>query len=75
MAAPISVPEHDLVGGISVTGPSYRVSLQQLTPGRTTCAMVAAEIEEEVRIRLGPGRETGAAARVSCRTSKGLRNG
>ncbi|KKA13907.1 IclR family transcriptional regulator [Sinorhizobium meliloti] len=62
VAAPISVPEHDLVGGISVTGPSYRVSLKQLTAWAQDVRKVAAEIEEEVRIRLGPGRETGAAA-------------
>ncbi|PST26518.1 IclR family transcriptional regulator [Mesorhizobium plurifarium] len=60
VAAPISVPEHDLFGGISVTGPSYRVSLQQLTAWAPDVRKAAAKIEEEVRVRFGPGRETEA---------------
>ncbi|MQW01652.1 IclR family transcriptional regulator [Sinorhizobium medicae] len=61
VAAPISVPDHDLIGGISVTGPSYRVSLAQLTAWAQDVRKAAADIEEELRIRSGPGRETGGA--------------
>ncbi|HXV24452.1 MAG TPA: IclR family transcriptional regulator [Alphaproteobacteria bacterium] len=56
VAAPIAVPQHDLVAGISVTGPSYRVSMAQLAAWAADVRKAAAEIEEEVRIRLGPGR-------------------
>ena len=57
VAAPITVREHDLVAGISVTGPSYRVNMAQLVVWAADVRKAAAEIEEEVRIRLGPGRD------------------
>ncbi|WEX78176.1 IclR family transcriptional regulator [Sinorhizobium numidicum] len=57
VAAPIAVPEHDLVAGVSVTGPSYRVSLAQLAAWAVDVRKAAGQIEEEVRIRLGPGRD------------------
>ncbi|WP_234939395.1 IclR family transcriptional regulator [Sinorhizobium kostiense] len=56
VAAPIAVPEHELVGGISVTGPSYRVSTTQLAGWSADVRKAANDIEEELRIRLGPGR-------------------
>ncbi|ASY61891.1 D-galactonate regulator, IclR family [Sinorhizobium sojae CCBAU 05684] len=56
VAAPIAVPEHELIAGISVTGPAYRVSMAQLAIWAKDVRKAAAEIEEEVRIRLGPGR-------------------
>ncbi|OAP40901.1 IclR family transcriptional regulator [Sinorhizobium glycinis] len=59
VAAPIVVPEHELVAGISVTGPSYRVTMTQLAIWAADVRNSARQIEEEVRIRLGPGRGGG----------------
>lgn len=56
VAAPIAVPEHELVAGISVTGPSYRVGMTQLAAWAAAVRETAGLIEEEVRIRLGPSR-------------------
>ncbi|APG90183.1 IclR family transcriptional regulator [Sinorhizobium americanum] len=56
VAAPIVVPEHELVAGISVTGPSYRVTMTQLAAWAADVRNAAAKVEEEARIRLGPGR-------------------
>ncbi|WP_041414921.1 IclR family transcriptional regulator [Sinorhizobium fredii] len=56
VAAPIVVPEHELVAGISVTGPSYRVTMPQLAAWAADVRNAAGKIEEEARFRLGPGR-------------------
>ncbi|THK36902.1 IclR family transcriptional regulator [Ensifer sp. MPMI2T] len=56
VAAPIFVPEHDLVAGVSVTGPAYRVNMAQLAAWAEVVRGTAGKIEEEVRMRLGPGR-------------------
>lgn len=57
VAAPIAVQEQDLVAGVSVTGPSYRVNMEQLAAWAADVRRAASAIEEEVRIRLGPRRD------------------
>ncbi len=56
VAAPIRVSGSDLTAGISVTGPAYRVSMEQLTAWSGAVREAAAAIGEEAAIRLGPGR-------------------
>lgn len=56
VAAPIHVVGFDLVGGISVTGPAYRVTMAQLEIWGYAVCQAAKAISEDVEIRLGPGR-------------------
>lgn len=56
VAAPIRVSGSDLTAGISVTGPAYRVSMEQLIAWSGAVRAAAAAIGEEAAIRLGPGR-------------------
>lgn len=56
VAAPITIPGSELAAGISVTGPAYRVSMEQLTAWAALVRAAAQAIGEEAVIRLGPGR-------------------
>ncbi|KQY48500.1 IclR family transcriptional regulator [Rhizobium sp. Root483D2] len=56
VAAPIHDAGFDLVAGISVTGPAYRVTMEQLESWAGTVRQVAMAISEDAEIRLGPGR-------------------
>jgi len=56
VAAPIAIPGSELAAGISVTGPAYRVSMEQLVAWATPVREAARAIAEEAAIRLGPGR-------------------
>lgn len=56
VAAPIHAPGLSFVGGVSVTGPAYRVTMEQLVGWAPFVRRIAAEISEEAALRLGPGR-------------------
>ncbi|HEV7309828.1 IclR family transcriptional regulator [Ensifer sp.] len=56
VAAPIAVAGSELVAGISVTGPAYRVTMEQLSAWAASVRAVAKAIGDEAAIRLGPGR-------------------
>ncbi len=56
VAAPIRAEAADLVAGISVTGPAYRVSLAQLQAWSPVVRAAAADIARDWRLRLGPPR-------------------
>jgi DNA-binding IclR family transcriptional regulator len=56
VAAPIHDAGFDLVAGISVTGPAYRVTMEQLEIWAGPVRQAAIAISEDVEIRLGPGR-------------------
>lgn len=53
VAAPIRAGTDDVVAGISVTGPAYRVSLPQLLDWSPVVRATAAEIGRDWRLRLG----------------------
>ncbi|WP_083637368.1 IclR family transcriptional regulator [Pararhizobium arenae] len=56
VAAPIHAPGLSFVGGISVTGPAYRVTMAQLENWAPAVRRIAAGISEEAALKLGPGR-------------------
>ncbi len=56
VAAPIYAQRHGVVAGVSVTGPAYRVSMEQLELWAASVCDAARAIEQEVDVRLGPGR-------------------
>jgi DNA-binding IclR family transcriptional regulator len=56
VAAPITAPRHGIVAGVSVTGPAYRVSMEQLELWAVAVRETARHIEQDVDVRLGPGR-------------------
>ncbi|MBP1859462.1 IclR family transcriptional regulator [Rhizobium herbae] len=56
VAAPIHDAGFDLVAGISVTGPAYRVTMEQLEIWARPVRQAAMAISEDVEIRMGPGR-------------------
>jgi DNA-binding IclR family transcriptional regulator len=56
VAAAIHDTGFDLVGGISVTGPAYRVTMEQLEIWAHPVRQAAMAISEDVEVRLGPGR-------------------
>ncbi len=56
VAAPVGSPRHGIIAGVSVTGPAYRVSMEQLQQWSGVVMEAAREIERDVDIRLGPGR-------------------
>lgn len=56
VAAAIHDAAFDLVAGVSVTGPAYRVSLAQLEIWSDPVRQAARAIGEDLEIRLGPGR-------------------
>ncbi|WEZ84229.1 IclR family transcriptional regulator [Rhizobium sp. 32-5/1] len=55
VAAPVQAPRHGIVAGVSVTGPAYRVSMEQLEGWAVAVRKAAHEIEQDVEVRLGPG--------------------
>lgn len=56
VAAPVHDAARSLVAGISVTGPAYRVSLEQLAAWAPHVRRTACAIMEEMAARLGPQR-------------------
>lgn len=55
VAAPIHDAGFDLVAAVSVTGPAYRVTVEQLEIWAAPVRRTAVAISEDVDIRLGPG--------------------
>jgi DNA-binding IclR family transcriptional regulator len=56
VAAPIWTPDRSLVGGVSITGPAYRLTLERLAEWAGPVREAAGSIMEGMRIRLGPRR-------------------
>lgn len=56
IAAPIWTSDHSLVGGISITGPAYRLTMERLLEWAEPVRQAAASIMEDMRVRLGPRR-------------------
>ncbi len=56
VAAAVHADGLSFVGGISVTGPAYRVTMEQLESWAPAVRKIAAAISEEAALRLGPGR-------------------
>ncbi|MBO6722154.1 MAG: IclR family transcriptional regulator [Roseitalea sp.] len=54
VAAPIWSHDRSFVGGISVTAPSYRIAMAQLTQWADDVRTAAAAINADIEIRLGP---------------------
>ncbi|MDR7143191.1 IclR family transcriptional regulator [Rhizobium sp. BE258] len=56
VAAPIWTPDRSLVGGVSITGPAYRLTMERLTEWAEPVREAAGSIMEGMRVRLGPRR-------------------
>ncbi|MBB3592319.1 DNA-binding IclR family transcriptional regulator [Rhizobium sp. BK529] len=56
VAAPIWSDDRSFIGGVSVTGPAYRLSMELLQAWAVPVQMTARKIMDEMRIRLGPRR-------------------
>lgn len=56
IAAPIWTPDRSLVGGVSITGPAYRLTMERLTEWAEPVREAAGSIMEGMRVRLGPRR-------------------
>ncbi|MCY1741710.1 IclR family transcriptional regulator [Ensifer sp. SL37] len=56
VAAPILIPGSELAAGLSVTGPAYRVTMEQLSAWAAAVRAAAQAVGEDAAIRLGPGR-------------------
>ena len=56
VAAPIWTADHSLVGGVSITGPAYRLTMERLAEWAGPVRAAAESIMEGMRIRLGPRR-------------------
>lgn len=56
VAAAIRAEGLSFTGGISVTGPAYRVTMEQLEGWAPSVRRIAAVISEEAALKLGPGR-------------------
>jgi len=56
VAAPVWSEDRTFIGGISITGPAYRLSMELLHQWAVPVRQAAAEIMEGMRIRLGPRR-------------------
>jgi len=56
VAAAIDANRHGIIAGISVTGPAYRVTMEQLEIWAVAVKEAARGIEQDVDVRLGPGR-------------------
>jgi DNA-binding IclR family transcriptional regulator len=56
VAAPIHAEGHDLRAGVSVTGPAYRVTPEQLMAWAPQVRATAADIVRDIKNRLGPRR-------------------
>jgi IclR family acetate operon transcriptional repressor len=54
VAAPIHSDSRDILAGISVTGPAYRVTMERLGEWAPLAQAAAAAIMDDMRIRLGP---------------------
>jgi DNA-binding IclR family transcriptional regulator len=56
VAAPIRSDGHELLAGVSVTGPAYRVTMERLDEWAPLVRAAAAAIMDNMRSRLGPRR-------------------
>jgi DNA-binding IclR family transcriptional regulator len=56
VAAPIWSDDRSFIGGVSVTGPAYRLSTELLRQWAVPVQLTALKIMDEMRIRLGPRR-------------------
>ncbi|WP_275789246.1 IclR family transcriptional regulator [Pararhizobium gei] len=56
VAAPVYDADLGLIGGISVSGPAYRLTMEQLEAWAEPVRRAARTICEEITVRLGPGR-------------------
>ncbi|MBY3596156.1 IclR family transcriptional regulator [Rhizobium bangladeshense] len=56
VAAPVWSEDRTFIGGISVTGPAYRLSMELLRQWAVPVQLTAARIMEGMRVRLGPRR-------------------
>ncbi len=56
VAAPIWSDDRSFIGGVSVTGPAYRLSMELLQEWAVPVQVTARNIMDEMRIRLGPRR-------------------
>lgn len=56
VAAPIWSEDRSFIGGVSITGPAYRLSVELLREWAVPVEMTARKIMDEMRIRLGPRR-------------------
>lgn len=54
VAAPVFSDDRSIVGGISVTAPSYRISVEQLVSWAETVRETASAINADLPIRMGP---------------------
>ncbi|MFP5075986.1 IclR family transcriptional regulator [Rhizobium sp. YIM 134829] len=57
VAAPVSNADLSLVGGVSVTGPAYRISMEQLKAWSPLVVRAARAIAQDVAIRMAPRAE------------------
>jgi DNA-binding IclR family transcriptional regulator len=56
VAAPIWSEDRTFIGGVSITGPAYRLSMELLRQWAVPVQLAAGRIMEGMRIRLGPRR-------------------
>jgi DNA-binding IclR family transcriptional regulator len=56
IAAPIWTSDLGLVGGVSITGPAYRLTMERLQEWSEPVRQTAQNIMDGMRIRLGPRR-------------------
>ncbi|PDT18210.1 IclR family transcriptional regulator [Rhizobium sp. J15] len=56
VAAPVWSEDRTFIGGISITGPAYRLSMELLREWAVPVQLAAGRIMEGMRIRLGPRR-------------------
>jgi DNA-binding IclR family transcriptional regulator len=56
VAAPIWSDDRSFIGGVSVTGPAYRLSMELLQEWTIPVQVTARKIMDEMRVRLGPRR-------------------
>jgi DNA-binding IclR family transcriptional regulator len=56
VAAPVWSEDRSFVGGVSVTGPAYRLTMERLEEWSGPVRAAARSIMEGMRIRLGPRR-------------------
>ena len=54
VAAPVFSDDRSIGGGISVTAPSYRISVEQLVSWAETVRETASAINADLPIRMGP---------------------
>ena len=56
VAAPLWSQDRSFIGGISITGPAYRLSMELLRQWAVPVQLAAGRIMEDMRVRLGPRR-------------------